>query len=233
MILIFREFHSRTGDEERLLNALRKRATAMIRDRRAEAVLVCQRADVPQHVLWIEHHAGANAQAADGGESSPTFESDVMDSQGTAVRAEFVDGAYQFPLPPCRVWVAETSDERTARRLLKISRLAASDRRVRGVSVYRTADDPSRMMAFFALAPDVAPGDYFKAGGEADRPQLAFYPLRVSWTVGRLAPGTPSVSPLVRYPRAAFWARLGAVSPSETTTLAPEPIKEASVRQRI
>src|SRR6266705_268305 len=38
---------------------------------------------------------------------------------------------------------------------------------------------------------------------------------------GLFMPGTPSVASLVRYPRAAFWARLGLVSPSEATAVTP------------
>lgn len=224
MVLIFREFLSRAGDEERVLTELRKRAAAMVRNGRVEAVLVCQRVDVPQRLLWIQHHAGPSVTAVGGDESLPPIASGFLEEDGAAVRAEFVDGAYQFPLPPCRVWVVETSNKKTARALLNTSRLAASDCRICGVSVYRTVEDPSRMMAFFALAADVTPADYFAAA--ARRPELTFYPLRVSWTVGRLTPGASSVSSLVRYPRAAFWARLGLVSPSETTAIAANQIPD-------
>jgi len=230
MVLIFRGFLSRAGDEERVLTELRKRAAAMVRNGRVEAVLVCQRVDVPQQLLWIQHHAGPSVTAVGGDGSLPPIASGFLEEDRAAVRAEFVDGAYQFPLPPCRVWVVETSDEKTARALLTTSRLAVSDRRICGVSVYRTLEDPSRMMAFFALAAGVTPASYFARA--APRPKLTFYPLRVSWTVGRLTPGAPSVSSLVRYPRAAFWARLGLLSPSETTAVAPDQITETSPSQR-
>ncbi len=231
-ILILREFRSRAGDEERGLTELRKRAGAMIRNGRAEVVLGCQRVDLPQHLLWIQHHAGLGVTTVDGDEALPSVESCFVEWDSTPVRATFVDGAYQFPLPPCRVWVAKTSDEKTARTLLKISRLVASDRRVCGVSVYRTVGAPSRMITFFALAPEVTPGEQVEFAGEGCEPQLRFYPLRVSWTVGRVTPGTPSVVPLVRYPRAAFWARLGLVSPSEVTAVTPEQTRETSASQR-
>jgi hypothetical protein len=78
------------------------------------------------------------------------------------------------------------------------------------------------MMAFFALAADITPADCFAPA--ARQPELTFYPLRVSWTVGRLTPGASLVSSLVRYPRAAFWARLGLVSPSETTAISADQI---------
>jgi hypothetical protein len=213
MILLFREFHSRVGDEERALTALRRRAAATIRDRQAEAVLVCQRADTPHHLLWIQHRAGPSIPAADGTESLPSIESGLVVLEVTPVRVTFVDGTYQFPLPPCRVWRLETRDEETGRALLNVSRLAASDPRIGGVSVYRTAEDPCRTIAFFALAPDVIPSECLDVTGETP---LTVYPLRVRWTVGRLTPGAPPVSSLVRYPRAAFWARLGLVSPLRT-----------------
>jgi hypothetical protein len=232
MILIFREFRVRAADGERMLSVLRKRAAAMICDGGAEAVLVCQRIDLPQHLLWIQQQVKPRVPAVGGETSPPSTESSLVESDGAPVRAEFVDGAYQFPLPPCRLWVAETPDERVARTLLTISRRAVSDRRVSGVSVYRTLEDPSRLIAFFALAPDVAPDDYFKSAGEPEKPKVAFYPLRVSWTIGRLMPGTPSVASLVRYPRAAFWARLGLVSPSEATAVTLEEIMEPSASQR-
>ena len=238
MILIFREFRSRAGDEERLLTALRKHAAAIIRNRQAEAVLVCQRTDVPQHllwiqhhVLWIQHHAGPGVPAVDNRESLPSVESGFVESVGEPVRVEFVDGVYQFPLPPCRVWAVETRDEETGRALLNVSRLAASDRRIGGLSVYRTTEGQSRMIAFVALAPDVAPGDYLKLASGRGNAEFTLYPLRVSWTIGRLTPGTPSSS-LVRYPRAAFWARLGPVSPLQTAVVRPERMLETSAAQR-
>lgn len=204
----------------------------MVRDGGAESVLVCQRTDLPHHLLWIQQQVKPRVAAVGGEESPPSTESSLVESEGVPVRAEFVDGAYQFPLPTCRVWVAETPDERAARALLTISQRAASDRRVCGVSVYRTVEVPSRLIAFLALTPDVAPDDYFKSAGEPHRPQVAFYPLRVSWTIGRLAPGARSVASPVRYPRAAFWARLGLVSPSETTAVTMEETMEASASQR-
>ncbi len=231
MILIFREFRSPAGHEEHVLAALRKRSAAMIRDREAEAVVVCQRVDVPQHLLWIQHHAGRSVPAVDGEKSLPSIESGLVESGGVPVRVEFVDGAYQFPLPPCRVWGAETSDEKTARTVLKIFRLAVSDRRIAGVSVYRTVQVPSRMIAFFAFAPDVRPGDHLDFAGEGHEAQLTFYPLRVDWTVGRLTPGASAVSSLVRYPRAAFWARPALVSPLQAAAVAPERMLEASAAQ--
>ena len=216
MTLIFREFLSRAGHEERVLTALRQRAAAMIRNRLAEVVLVCQRADVPQHLLWIQNHAGRSVPVAGGEESLPSIESRLVESHGAPVRAEFVDGAYQFPLPLCCVWGAQASDENTARTLLNMPRLAASDRRIAGVSVYRTVEVPSRIIAFLGLEPDMRPADHLEFTGEDHKAPLTFYLLRISWTVGRLQSGAPSASSLVRYPRGAFWARLGLVSPRHT-----------------
>jgi hypothetical protein len=228
MIVIFWKLQARVGDEERVLSALRKRAAAMLRDRAAGAVLVCQRIDLPQHLLWIQQPVRARIPADDREEFPPPTESGLVESEEALVRAAFVDGAYQFPLPPCLVWVAETSDERTARALLTSCQRASSDRHLFGVSLYRNMEDPSRMIAFFALARDLAPEDYFKSRREPQAPQLAFYPLRVSWTVGRLMPGAPSPASLVRYPRAAFWARSGVISPTGTLAVPAEQTRERS-----
>lgn len=232
MILILREFRSRAGAEERVLAMLRKHAVTMIGNADAEAVVVCQRADLPQHLLWIQHHAGRSVPAVDAEESRASLESGLVEFDGRPVRLEFVDGAYQYPLPACRVWGVETYDGNAARTLLRSSRLAGSDSRICGVSAYRTLEEPSRMIAFFALARDLAPDDYFKLEWEAHEPQLMFYPLRVSWTVGRLMSGTPSVPSLVRYPRAAFWSRLGLVLPSETLVVTTKQPMGRSASQR-
>ncbi|HEV8573810.1 MAG TPA: hypothetical protein VGR43_03790, partial [Dehalococcoidia bacterium] len=119
--------------------------------------------------------------------------------------------------PPCRMWVAETSDERIARTLIGISRRAGSDRRVCGVSMYRTIEEQSRLIGFVALALDVIPDVCFETGTGAHSPRALFYPLRVKWTVGRLAAGRPSAPPFGRYPSAAFSARLGLVPVPQTT----------------
>lgn len=222
MILTFREFLTRDGHEERVLAGLRKWSTTMIRDRKAEAVVVCQRVDAPQHLLWIQHHAGPSGGAVDEQGSVSSIESGWVESGGGPVRVKFVDGAYQFPLPPCRIWKAETSDEQAARTVLKIARLAVADARVVGVSVYRTLEVPSRMIAFFAFGQDVRPCDHVDFAGTGHEARLTFFPLRVDWTAGRLTPGTSAVSLLVRYPRAAFWARPGLVSPLQAAAVAPE-----------
>jgi hypothetical protein len=231
MIVVFRDFRSRAGDQERVLDALRRQAAAMIRDRRAEAVMVCQRADIPQRLLWIEHPPGGGTPPLNRKECFSLPVSDLMESEGTAVRAAFLDGAYQSPLPVCRVWVAETSHDETARELLTMSRRATSDRRVCGASIYRTLEDSSRMIAFFALVPDVSPDDYFESRGKAAHgPHVRFYPLRASWTIGRLTPGTPSVASIVQYPRT-FAARMGLVLPSKAAAASPEPVATISVGQ--
>src|SRR6266508_1313498 len=129
MILILREFRARSGDEERLLTALRQRAAAMIREGRAEAVVVCQRTDVPTGVLWIQHHVGEAVPAVDGDQALLSAESGLLACGGVPVRLEFVDGMYQFPLPGCELWGLETCDEERIRALLSVSQLAASDRR--------------------------------------------------------------------------------------------------------
>lgn len=230
MIVMFREFRSRAGGEGRALTALRKRAATMIHRGGADAVVVCQRVDLPECVLWIQHHLRLEIPAVDGVESLQSMESGLLESAGALVRLEFVDGMYHFPLPRCGVWAVETNDEEAVRALVGASQRAATDGRIGGISIYRTAEDPSRVIAFLALASGVAPANYLELVGHE---RLTLYPLRVSWTIGRLAPGTVSSCPPVRYPRAAFWARLGQVSLSETATGARALATEASGSQRI
>jgi hypothetical protein len=229
MILILREFCARSGDEERLLTALRLRAASMIRDGRAEAVVVCQRTDVPASVLWLQHHAGAVVPAVDGDRALPSAESGLVARGGVPVRLEFVDGMYQFPLPGCGLWGLETSDEETTRAVLSVSQLAAADRRIGGMTIYRTAETPSRMLAFLALTSGVSPDAYPELNGERDDRTLTVYPLRVNSTIGRLTPGTRSGSSFSRYPRAAFWARLGP-SPPDAASVKPPLAMETSER---
>jgi len=159
----------------------------------------------------------------------PSVESGLVAWAGAPVRLEFVDGMYQFPLPACGLWGLETCDEETTRALHSVSQLAASDRRIAGMTIYRTAEDPSRMLAFLALASGVSPGAYVELGGERSQRTLRVYPLRVSSMIGRLIPGTRSCSSFSRYPRAAFWARLGA-SPSEAASGKPPLAMETSER---
>src|SRR6266511_691745 len=199
----------------------------MIREGRAEAVVVCQRTDVPTGVLWIQHHVGEAVPAVDGDQALPSAESGLLACGGVPVRLEFVDGMYQFPLPGCELWGLETCDEERIRALLSVSQLAASDRRIAGMTIYRTAEDPSRMLAFLALTSGVSPGAYLELGGQRDDRALTIYPLRVSSTIGRLTPGMRAGSAFSRYPRAAFWARLGASTP-DAASVAPPLGKEPS-----
>jgi hypothetical protein len=210
VVLIFQNFFSRAGEEERALTALRERAATMIRNAQADAVLVCQHADLLHRLLWIQHQARPRVAAMDAGEPLP-LEPGLVECDGAPAHVEYIDGTYQFPLPPCRVWRVETCDEKVARTLLNLSRLASSNRGICGVSIYRMAEDPSRKIGFLALVPEVAPGDYLPLAGRPDT-ALTLYPLRVRWTIGRLMPGTTPSPPLVRYPLAAFWARLGIVA---------------------
>ncbi len=232
MTLIFQEFRARAGQEDRLLAALRHRASAAIRDARADAVLVCQHADLPQRVLWIQHHL-ATAPAPDPEGSRPAVEPDPAEWAGARAQVEFVDGGYRFPLPPCRVWEAEAAEAEAAGALLRLARLAVADPRLAGVSVYRAAGPPPRVIAFFALPPDATLRGYWReVAGDGLDERVAVHPLRVSWTVGRLAPGAPRVASLVRYPRAAFWARLGpALSPAGPAAWEPATDPRA-VRRR-
>jgi len=208
MILMLREFRSRAGGEGRALAALQKRAATIIHRGGADAVVACQRADVPESMLWIQHHIRLEVPALDAPESWEPIESGVVASAGALVRLELVDGMYQYPLPPCGVWAIETHDEETGRALVGVSQRAATDGRIRGFSIYRTAEAPSRVIAFLALASGVAPDTCFEGVGHE---RLTFYPLRVRWTIGRLAPGMVSGCTPVRHPRAAFWARSGQV----------------------
>ena len=86
--------------------------------------------------------------------------------------------------------------------------------------MYRTVEDPFRVIGFLALAGDIAPAEFLVLVGTGDDAESTCHPLRVSWSVGRVSPGASPVSSLVRYPRAAFWARMGRVSLSEGATVA-------------
>ena len=87
------------------------------------------------------------------------------------------------------------------------------------------------LIAFFVFGLDVKPCDDVDFVGVVHGARLTFYPVRVDWTAGRLTPGTSAASSLVRYPRAAFWARPGFVSPLQTAEVAPEWMLQASAPQ--
>lgn len=223
MVLLFRQFRSRSGSERLLSAALRGSAVGMIRRQQADAVLVCQRADAINHLLWIEHRGRSAGEGATAAEPYPTLPDELIEGGGAPLRVEFVDGFYHFPLPPCHVWGLETRSPEVARTLLSLSAPAPSNPRVAGLSFYRVVEEPTRTIAFFALAPGVTPGDYLVESrpdrsppAQAGEMDLVYYPLTVNWTVGRLIPGRSPVASLVRYPRAAFWARLalGAALPT-------------------
>lgn len=235
MQLLFRQFRSRSGLERLLLAALRDAAAGMIRHRQANAVLVCQRSDATDHLLWIEHRGGSAGQEETAGQPSLTLPDDLIEGGGAPLRAEFVDGFYHFPLPPCRVWGLETRCLEVARTLLNLPALASSNPQVAGLSFYRVGEEPTRTIAFLALAPGVTPGDYLESRPDCSHEaqtggtDLVYYPLTVRWTVGRLTPGRSPAASLVRYPRGAFWARLAL---SAATVASPEGRFETTTAQR-
>jgi len=217
MRLTLREIRSRVGDEACVRTALRKQATVLVRTGQADAVLVCERADVPQDFLWIQHHGVAASPRIHGEDRALALESGVV-SHGDPVPVYVVDGVYRVPLPPCQVWSVETRDETVGRALLRACRPTISDRRIGGLSVYRTIADPSRMIGFLALVPDITPRDVLVSLGADDDAEWACHRLQVCWSVGRLPPGGSSLSSRVPYPRATFWARMSLGPPWEAAT---------------
>jgi hypothetical protein len=216
MTLVLRTFRSKHGCESTVVAALRNAATRMIQDRQAEAVLICQRSDILNRILWIENRArGVDLR-------SPTREQEAylefLQEASTPYRLIFVDGFYRFPLAPCDVWWLEShqlshSQPELLQGLLEVTRCATMDAHLVGISLYRAADELTRVIAFLALQPGITPAEYFKehfpftSGGDGAARAVGWYPLTVSWTGGRLtADGSSPISPC-RYPRTAFWAR--------------------------
>jgi hypothetical protein len=111
--------------------------------------------------------------------------------------------------------------------LLDLARRAAADIHVGGVSLYRAIDEPIAIIGFLALTPGITPAEYLKAqppltpnADPADR-AIAWCPLSVIWSVGRLSAGASTSMSPDRYPRTAFWARAASrfASPVAGTTL--------------
>src|SRR5712691_7143076 len=164
MTLVLRTFRSKQGCERTVVAALRNAATRMIQDRQAEAVLICQRSDALNTILWIENRA----RGVDLGspireqETSRVFLEEVL----TPCRLIFLDGFYRFPLAPCHVWWLEShqpsgSQPELLQGLLDVARRATTDAQVVGISVYRAADDLTRVIGFLALTPGITAAKYF------------------------------------------------------------------------
>jgi hypothetical protein len=220
MIILVRRFRSRAGSERTVMGAVRTSATRMVREQQVEAVLLCQRSDAPAEILWMEHR-GRDIGPVRGSDSPLAATSgELLEETTPPQQVDLLDGFYRFPLPPCRVWLLEVPggvepEADIVRALLELSRLGAKDSRVAGLSVYRVVGDPAPVIAFLALAPDLAPSEYFTGletrEAAALGKTLASYPLCASWTVGRLSAGPGSMASPGRYPRTAFWARAGSM----------------------
>ena len=216
MTLLLRTFQSKPGRERRMVGALQDIATRMIRDRQADAVLICQQRDALDRILWIENCARETGHLASISEQEASWE--LFAHISAPCRLEFLDGFYRFPLTPCQVWwlkIDQPLDHHLelVRELLDLARRAEADVHVVGVSLYRAVDEPTTIIGFLALTPSVTPAEYFKAqppfttDADAIERAVAWCPLSVSWSVGRLSAGaSTSISP-DRYPRTAFWAR--------------------------
>ncbi len=214
MTLLLRTFWSKRGRERGMIDALQDRATRMIHDRQADAVLICQQRDALDRIVWIENctretgrHAPISAQEASG---------ELFEHISAPRCLEFLDGFYRFPLAPCQVWWVRVNQQpdhhlELVRELLDLARRAAADVHVVGVSLYRAMDEPTTIIGFAALTPGVTPAEYFKAQlpftTDAVERAVAWTPLSVSWSVGRLAAGASTRISPNRYPRTAFWAR--------------------------
>ena len=236
MTLLLREFRSKPGREAGLIDGLRDTATQMIQDGRAEAILICQHRDALDRILWIENRA----RKADLGlvrEQQPSRES--YEHVSAPRRLVFLDGFYHFPLPPCQVWWLEIQQSprwqpELFRELLELARRAEVNAHVAGLSLYRAADEPTTLIGFLALTPGITPAEYFKEqstfarGADSAERTVAWYPLSVRCTLGRLSAGASSPISPSRYPRTAFWARSG---PGAAPFVSAVPIEETAAKR--
>ena len=216
MTLLVRAFRSKRGCERRMIGALQDLGTRMIRDRQAEAILICQQHGALDGVLWIENCAREPGHRAPISEEECPGE--LFEPVTADCRLEFLGGFYRFPLPPCQVWWFRVDQQpnhhpELVRGLLDLARRAAADIHVVGVSLYRAIDEPIAIIGFLALTPGITPAEYFKAqppltpnADPVDR-AMAWFPLSVIWSVGRLSAGASTSMSPDRYPRTAFWAR--------------------------
>jgi len=231
MTLVLRTFRSKPGRERAVIYALRDAATRMIQDRQAEAVVICQRTDTLDRILWVENRV----RGADLGPPAPEQEAfrESLEEISTPCRLIFLDGFYRFPLEPCHVWWFEghqPSGSQLLQRLLDVPRCAATDARLVGISLYRATDELTKVIGFLALTPGMTPAEYFKEQsgltreGDSATRAVAWYPLTVSWSLGRLSADTSSPISPRRYPRTAFWARSNsdiALRPTPAAVQAP------------
>lgn len=159
MTLLVRAFRSKRGCEQRMIGALQDLATRTIRDRQAEAVLICQQRGALDGVLWIENCAREPGHRAPISEECP---GGFFEQVSADCRLQFLDGFYRFPLPPCQVWWLRfdqqpNHDPERVRGLLDLARRAAADIHVVGVSLYRAIDEPIAIIGFLALTPGITP----------------------------------------------------------------------------
>lgn len=210
MTLLIRIYLSKPGRGSQLVGALQRTATTLIRSGQADSVLLCQDRDKSERILWIE-----NRRPAAGAFTLDEF-LDVLAPAPTTWSLEFLDGFYRFPMPACEVWCLElrtsTSDQaQTLSGLLGVTRRAARDGNVAGLSVYRAVGDPTLLVAFVAVRSGIVPelyfGTQFDAQPKARAP--AWRPLTVNWTMGRLSSGAGHLLSPAHYPSTAFWARSG------------------------
>jgi hypothetical protein len=216
MTLLLRAFRPKHGRQRRVIVALQDIAIRLTRDRHAEAVLICQQHDALDRILWIQNCA------REPGHRAPITEADcpgdLCEDISAPRRLEFLDGSYRFPLPPCQVWWLTVDQQpnhhiELLQGLCSLGKRAAVDVQVLGISLYRAVHEPTGIIGFLALTPGITPADYFKAhpaltpnGDPVDR-ELAWCPLSVIWSVGRLSAGAGTSMSPDRYPRTAFWAR--------------------------
>jgi hypothetical protein len=201
-----------------LIVSLRNVAARMIEHVRAEAILICQQTDDPERVIWTEHvsHESGSFSRIIGQaiRSSCRAISDLSPARPL----EFVDGFYHFPLPPCRVWSLElhpSAGRQLAilQHLLELSRKASQDAHAIGMSLYKAADNSPIVVSFLALHQEISPNHFFSQGSRHAletaifEPIVAWHPLAVKWSVGRLSYSANGSEYPAHYPRTMFWAR--------------------------
>lgn len=210
--MLLRTLRAGPGQERELLKGLQDIATRMIRERRSDAVQICQYSDARDRVVWIEDRRA-------GTKSVPTLEEEIARAcpqalaQGPiSTQFELVDGFYRYPLPSCQVWSFEVSPlldpgGSALGCFLDMSRAASAIPSVGGMSVYRTTNEPTGVLVFVALNDGTFPVDVF--GSSTGIWPRKWRQLLVVWTMGRLSTASDPrlrAAP-ARYPRATFWAR--------------------------
>lgn len=156
-----RQIRCEVGAALRAVAVLRATAARMLRDRVIDGVIICQRPDAPEALLWLESRQDRSTQVP--GLEVTGIDEGILEDRACGHRLLPLHGFYHVPLPGSRVWLLEINSPqpRLTAALIRLCNRPTADERVRGVAIYRFADEPSRLLGFLALAPEVAARDFF------------------------------------------------------------------------